>query len=35
MQQSGIKNHKPGSLEILLEGKPIEADTLGRDARLN
>ena len=31
----GTTNDKPGGLEILLEGKPLEADTLGKDARLN
>ena len=31
----GTTDDKPGRLEILLEGKPLAADTLGRDARLN
>jgi hypothetical protein len=30
----GTTNNKPGRLEILLDGKSLENDTLGRDARL-
>ena len=31
----GTTNNKPGRLEILLDGKSLEDDTLGRDARLH
>jgi Thioredoxin like C-terminal domain len=31
----GTTNNKPGRLEILLDGKSLEADILGRDARLH
>jgi thiol-disulfide isomerase/thioredoxin len=29
----GTTNDKPGRLEVLLDGKPLDDDTLGRDAR--